>query len=44
MVERCIMISPEFENGNIIDNLRDKYDSKLHFLVNLDDYLNSELC
>ncbi|MBK1809117.1 2'-5' RNA ligase family protein [Clostridium sp. YIM B02505] len=26
MLKRCIMIFPEFENSQIIDNIRDKYD------------------
>ena len=30
MVERCIMIFPEFSNMNIIDEIRDKYDPLAH--------------
>lgn len=26
MIKRCIMIFPEFENGHIIDKIREKYD------------------
>ena len=30
MVERCIMIFPEFSNMNIIDEVRDRYDPLAH--------------
>ena len=32
MINRCIMIFPEFSNMNIIDTIRDKYDPLAHYV------------
>ena len=30
MIKRCIMIFPEFDNGKLIDDIREKYDPAAH--------------
>lgn len=32
MIKRCIMIFPKFENGYVIDNIRNKYDPLSNFV------------
>jgi hypothetical protein len=42
MLKRCIMIFPKFENGQIIDKVRERYDPLAnHVRPQLNSYVNA---